>query len=62
MLLGVGQGQWLGSADEAMLVQAWTALTVVDFSYNSLTAIDETVVNESFSLSPLHTQYDSDKK
>ncbi len=45
MLLGVGgQCQWLGSADEAMLVQAWTALTTVDFSYNSLTAIDETVV------------------
>ena len=44
LLLGVGQGAWHGGEDEALLVPAWAALTAVDFSHNSLTSIDESVV------------------
>ena len=45
MLLGLGQVEWTGSADESLIVTAWTALTVVDVSYNFIDSIDESVVS-----------------
>ena len=45
MLLGLGQVEWTGSADESLIVTAWTALTVLDLSHNSITNIDESVVS-----------------
>ena len=45
MLLGLGQVEWTGSADESLIVTAWTTLTVLDLSHNSITNIDESVVS-----------------
>ncbi len=45
MLLGLGEVEWTGGADEALIVTAWTALTTLDVSHNSITNIDESVVS-----------------
>ena len=45
MLLGLGQVEWIGSADESLIVTAWTALTIADLSHNSITNVDESVVS-----------------
>ena len=47
MLLGLGQVEWTGSADESLIVTAWTALTTADLSHNSMTNIDESVVRSA---------------
>lgn len=40
----MGFGQWLGTADEAVLVPAWHNITTANFSRNQITYIDESVV------------------
>ena len=48
MLLGLGAVEWTGVADEALIVPAWTALSTLDISHNSITNIDESVVGSAF--------------
>ena len=45
MLLGVGIGQWVGTENEALIVQAWPKVVTADFSHNHITAVDESIVS-----------------
>ena len=43
--MDVGFGQWSGLENESVLVPAWSALISADFSNNSISGIDESVVS-----------------
>ena len=45
LLVDMGFGQWLGTADEAVLVPAWHGIKTANFSRNQITYIDESVVS-----------------